>query len=212
MDAERFDSWTRTLSETASRRTAMRTLIGGGLAIARGWFGHGDVAAQDVSITSCRERLGNCDRRDQCCEAEEGHRIGCARVSEECRRPQDFPGERCCGRRDANCSDSCACCRGYVCRDNRCVSVERVCLENVCCRCYRCEAGGENCEFTRCATAPTFRECIDQCPNATNVVEGVSGRGTTFACGSTGRCRVVCEDRRSAGQRPTVERWEASSG
>jgi hypothetical protein len=209
MDAERFDSWTRTLSEAASRRAAMRTLIGGGLAVARGWFGHDTVAAQDVGTTSCRERLGNCDRSDQCCEAEEGHRIGCARVSEECRRPQDFPGERCCGRRGAVCSDSCACCRGYVCRDRRCVSVERGCLENVCCGCYRCDAGG-SCELTRCLTAGTFRECIERCPNA-DAIDGVSGPGTTFTCGASGRCRVVCEDRRSAGQRPTVERWEAPS-
>ena len=208
MDADRFDRWIRTLSEAASRRAAVRAVIGGGLAGALAWLSRGGVAAQDVSSTSCRERLGNCDRRDQCCEAQRGHRVGCTKISEECRRPQDFPGERCCGRRDAICSDSCACCRGYVCRDRRCVSVKRACLENVCCECFRCDA--ETCESVRCLTATSFRECIERCPNA-DAIEGVSGPGTTFTCGSTGRCRAVCEDRRSDGQRPTVERWDAPS-
>jgi hypothetical protein len=172
------------------------------------WPGRGGVAAQDVSITSCRERLGACERRDQCCEAQQGRRVGCTRISEECRRPQDFPGERCCGKRGAICSDSCACCRGYVCRDGRCVSVERVCLKNVCCKCFRCDV--DSCELTRCLTASRFQGCVERCPNA-DVIEGTSGPGTTFTCGANGSCRVVCEDRLSDGQQPTVERWDAAS-
>ena len=204
MDGTRFDRLARALAAASSRRRLVGTL---GL-LAGGLLGR-EAAAQEVGGETCRERLGNCDRRDQCCEAQQGHRVRCGRVSEECRSPQDFPGERCCGGRGSICADSCACCEGYVCRQGRCVSLERVCLENVCCTCFRCD--DNNCQPLRCLTADRFRGCIERCPDA-DAIEGVSGRGTTFACRENGGCRVTCEDRRGEGRSPTVERWGVSAG
>lgn len=116
MEGERFDVWTRSLGDGVSRR---RVLAGLG-ALAVGLLGRG-AAGQEVGIATCRERLDNCDRRDQCCEAAEGHRLGCARVSAAC--AGDYPGERCCGRGAARCADSCACCEGFACIEGHCREV-----------------------------------------------------------------------------------------
>ena len=115
MDGDRFDAWTKAMA-TPSRRRLLRLLAGGALATRLAAVGR-EAAAQDqqVGIATCRERGDNCDRRDQCCEAQEGHRIACRRVSQAC-AAGPFPGGRCCGRGGARCSGNCDCCQNYRCK------------------------------------------------------------------------------------------------
>ena len=162
MDGARFDAWTKSVTGSASRRRVLAGLA----ALAGGLLGRG-AAGQEVGVATCRERLDNCDRRDQCCEAAEDHRIGCARVSAAC--GGDYPGERCCGRGDARCTDYCACCAGFACIEGRCreapAGLRGTCRagQNVCrggegacngnpnCICSRTNAGLV-CHDARCAT------------------------------------------------------------
>jgi hypothetical protein len=207
MDGERFDRVAAALAAGRSRRRTVVGLVGAVLAAT---LGPPSTAAQAIDAAGCRQRLARCDRREQCCEAE-GNNLGCADVSQECRRSRAYPGERCCGRDDATCTDSCACCRGYVCRSGRCQQLgDGVCLETTCCGCFRCNA--EECVFDRCVTALTFRECIDRCGPGIDLIEGISGPGTTFDCVGGGRCRVKCQERRDAPRATTTERWRAAPG
>jgi hypothetical protein len=144
MDGARFDRLARSLGAAPSRRR----LLGGLGLLAGALLGRG-ASAQGVGVETCRERLGNCDHRDQCCEAASDHRIGCAGVSEFCFG--EFAGERCCGRGGARCADDCACCAGYACKDGACRPIE-ACETNTCCDCYRCDeqTGGAS----RCRAPP----------------------------------------------------------
>ena len=188
MDGDRFDAWTKSLATGASRR---RVLAGLG-ALAGGLLGRG-VAAQEVGVASCRERLALCDRRGQCCEAQEGHRIGCARVSERCFR--DVEGERCCGRGGAKCADACACCAGFECREGSCRPFEP-CEENTCCDCYRCSEQDERCEHLFCRTGLTGEECRERCRRR-NGEAFFAGRNweATWTCRRYG-CDIVCPEGR----------------
>jgi hypothetical protein len=205
MEGERFDVIVRRLAERGARRRVLGALAGAALTALQG-----RRAGAQVGVASCRQRLAMCDERGACCEAQAspGQPVGCARVSQECRSEREFSGERCCGREDARCANSCACCRDHVCRDGRCRRLGGgTCLETVCCGCYRC--GATECEFVRCVTAGGFQECVERCGRGIDAVEGVSGPGTTFRCGKRGRCRVECAERRSADVEPTVQRWRA---
>ena len=187
MDGERFDTIVMRLATSTHRRRALGLLAGA----AAGAFGRRSAAAQEVGATVCRQRLGRCGRRAQCCEAEEDNPIACTRLSEECGRTDRYPGDRCCGQEGAVCSDSCGCCRGFVCRAGVCQRIDGVCAQNVCCGCYRCDETGIRCRFVRCVTAASFNQCVERCADF-DEVRGIGGLNTTFACGANGRCEVVC--------------------
>ena len=187
MDGERFDAWTRTLGAGVSRR---RLLAGFG-ALAGGLLGRG-VAGQETGVATCRERLARCDRRDQCCEAQEGHRIGCAQLSEVCF--SDADGERCCGRGGATCNSPCDCCAGYGCQEGGCRPLEE-CRPNTCCSCYRC--GGDSCELLFCGTRLGREACVDRCRERGGRTsfhdQDRFGVEVTYACRRFG-CDVACGD------------------
>ena len=105
---------TRDVAGSGSRRRLLRGLAAGSLAAALGALRLRGTDAAEVGAASCRERLDQCQERSDCCEAEKGHNIGCARLSTpNCR--QRFEGRRCCGRAQSRCSSNCDCCRGYRC-------------------------------------------------------------------------------------------------
>ena len=188
MDGERFDGIVMRLAASAHRRRALGLLAG---AVVAGAVGRRSAAAQAVGTDVCRQRLGRCGRRGQCCEAAGDHPVACARLSEGCGRADRYPGDRCCGQEGAVCSDSCGCCRGFVCRAGACEAIDGACARNVCCGCYRCDEFGIRCRFVRCLTAASFRQCVEECGDV-DEVRGIGGRNTTFACGANGQCKVVC--------------------
>ena len=186
MDAARFDRLAKTLAAAGTRRRALQLLGWGALAALRG--GGRSTAAQELGTASCRERLAPCDRREQCCEAQEGHRIGCTQVSDRCF--DDAQGERCCGRGGARCSGSCDCCAGFGCEDGECRPIE-TCRTNTCCECYRC--GERRCERLFCSTRLSRRECRRRCRHRNGEAFFVREPGLTWTCRRFG-CDVVCPE------------------
>lgn len=113
MDGQKFDALARIVGATRSRRGVLGTLGGGALAA----FGLRGASAQ-IETLDCRGERQTCDNADECCG---GGRTGCDRISRNCDRRSLRGEDRCCGKRDAACLDSCDCCRGLVCDSNRCV-------------------------------------------------------------------------------------------
>jgi len=105
MDAQRFDSLTRVIGVTATRRAALKTLTGGTVAAMIG------LRAGDAGAATCRRRQSVCTKGRQCC----GHKRGktaCKRLAED----NCVPGKRCCGLGGAKCPNGgCDCCEGFAC-------------------------------------------------------------------------------------------------
>jgi hypothetical protein len=209
MDGSRFDDLARLLTSRPTRRRTLG-LLGLLLATRPGQR----AAARELGTATCRERGANCDRRDQCCEAASGHRIGCAAVSVLCVGEPALRGPRCCGQGGARCTDFCACCAGYRCRGGRCRPFEQ-CEANTCCDCFRCNESPEppepgqpvppvpphpepGCETLFCATGLSRRQCARRCRRQggrLGFVDGTdpfgSGLAVRFEC-RRGGCASTC--------------------
>ena len=105
MDDVRFDAWTLALTAAGSRRTLVRTLLGGTLGTLGGWLGGGrEAAAGD------REAGQPCKRNAQC-------------ITEVCRGPRDRKTCRCAdGLKACPTSSNNCCVDPLVCRDGACVN------------------------------------------------------------------------------------------
>ena len=123
MDSNTFDIVTRnlgTLDTVVSRRSALRGLVAGALAIAAG----GTVLETEARRKKNRKKNrklqpGDFCKTDKQCRNTDGYICG---------RPSIFSDERvCCGALDAVCDESGKggrrCCYGYLCSSGRCIVV-----------------------------------------------------------------------------------------
>lgn len=115
MDGQKFDALARIVGATRSRRQVFGALGGGALA----GLGLRRASAAPVGTLDCTGTRQRCDRDDRCCG---GGRFTCDRISRDCEKKSLRGENRCCGKKDARCADSCDCCNGFTCsEDNVCV-------------------------------------------------------------------------------------------
>lgn len=117
MDSTTFDTVARNLSTSISRRSALRGLVAGALAV---------TAGSSVLETSAKRRRkdkkqrhlqpGDFCRKDTQCNRHDPHYICGRRVFNDERRV-------CCGLIDAVCDSSADCCYGYLCHNGQCIVV-----------------------------------------------------------------------------------------
>lgn len=181
MDSERFDALTRVLS---SRRTALRTVLGGATALL-GLAAPDDAAAHNPAA-ACR-KLPNPARKRRCLQRAAAHRQYChsaATVAAACAGKCGVWPDRC------GAATNCTCPAPKTCLSN--ASCARPCGggSGTCptgCSCYvaaestvvntYCGVAGATCDGTPCSTTST-------CPVGYSCVE----------CGTSGdRCIALCQ-------------------
>jgi hypothetical protein len=123
MDSTTFDTVARSLSTVVSRRSALRGLLAGALAV---------TAGRAVSETSAKRRTGKGKGKkqrdlrpgDRCKTTKQCHAINGDYL---CAPTRIFSDERvCCGGPDALCDETGGkrqCCYGYLCASGRCIVV-----------------------------------------------------------------------------------------
>jgi hypothetical protein len=179
MDGASFDRLSRIVHRIrhhATRRQALRTLAGGGLAGLLTRLGSEDAGA------ACTQRRRQCSRNRDCCGYPDRD-VVCDSLPRAC----DRSGDRCCGRTDASCSSECDCCRGLTCGGGRCRASG---------------SGGGDCGGTctgnqSCCTVSGFPQCIDpdylRCCRSSICERGGDCCGTSccskgWKCCGDGRC------------------------
>ena len=123
MENTTFDIVTRnfgSLDTVVSRRTALRGLVAGALAMAAGGAAlEGEAQRKRKQQKKRKLQPGDFCRTDTQCRHISGDTI--------CGRTGPFTGERvCCGARDALCDETGKgqrCCYGYLCASGRCIVV-----------------------------------------------------------------------------------------
>src|SRR5688500_18298365 len=108
MDSTRFDSLTRRLGDSSSRRQVCRVLAGGSLGVALTRVGLGRALA-----AKCRQVQQQCTDNGQCCG-----RLVCRKANSQhgC-----GGGKKCCVKLGGQCDSGCDCCgidvicNGHVC-------------------------------------------------------------------------------------------------
>ncbi len=129
VDGRRFDSWTRALTTTTSRRGAVRAVVGSALAGAVGMLWRGSADAERAIGADATCRCGYAGRRfcqsqqcefdAQCCSRK---CVNFNRLSE----PPELGGEQCSDKRclcrfsGARCGADCACCSGRCKPNGKC--------------------------------------------------------------------------------------------
>ena len=107
MDADRFDTWTRSLTVTAaSRRRVLASGAGCTLAMLAGALG-----VPQIATASCRDRQARCASKHECCGSKHGKTTcGPLTNAEVCRS-----GRRCCAKFGTKCTETCDCCGTLFC-------------------------------------------------------------------------------------------------
>ena len=117
MENQHFDSLTRRLGTTTSRRQTVRVLAASTLAIT---LGH--VAADDAAAGTCRHLTEPCTRRRQCCGARKHRDVHCEDFRELDRTQ---PRVCCLGEKGAPCDSTMTpepCCGALACIGGTCMA------------------------------------------------------------------------------------------
>jgi hypothetical protein len=105
IDGIRFDSVTRTLATTGSRRGAFRTMAAAGLGLGLTRLGPGRATAKNKGKKKKKRNLGDrCSKTDQC----KGKYL--CKLSNSQNSCYDETERRCCVKEGGSCDDSCDCC------------------------------------------------------------------------------------------------------
>ena len=125
MDESRFDTWTRKLARTGSRRGVVRALVGAGVALASARRGRSEVAAHHGMAGP-----GDACRTDSQCVA--------ADAPMACDWNGYGNGLSCCTYEGSNCADDSWCCGTNLCLGGICSSQSYACTGEGCaCQLYR---------------------------------------------------------------------------
>lgn len=116
MDSTTFDTVTRNLSSVVNRRSALRGLMAGALAVTAGSSALETSAKRRKAKKQRRLQPGDFCQKDTQCNHHDPH-YTCGR------RVFNDEQQVCCGLIDAVCRSGADCCYGYLCLDGLCVGV-----------------------------------------------------------------------------------------
>ena len=204
MDADRFDTLTRSLAEPRSRRSALSGLLVGSVSLL-GWQAGNDADAHDL-LPTCKKKSGK--QKKKCIKKAKAHTAQHASELGPTCTPQ-CAGKTCgangcggeCGRCNGSCVDNaCICpdpshlCDGFCqqcCLDSHC-SGGKTCQGGSC----KCPSGTRFCNNTQCQECCSNLDCCGELQCSGGAKSCVNG---TCACKAdqtliAGRCASPCDD------------------
>jgi len=150
MDERRFDTWTRAVAQSGSRRRLVRALLGGGAVLAAARRGLSDAAAHHGIAGP-----GDACRTDSQCVAADAPMV--------CAWNGYGNGLSCCTYEGSNCADDSWCCGSNLCSGGTCSSQSYGCTGEGC-DCYQGMYDDDPCDpgLVCCLNADNSGTCLPQ--------------------------------------------------